>query len=204
MTKEKYDLEKVIKCQAIIRGYLTRKNNRKLKDDFTLDILKKYLNTYIKYNKILSKQNKKLSKKKIRMPNFPSEISENIVKFIILKTKNICPTWYTKSGDLCLLDKKIEVKGFRSSGPTSFGPTEKWDILYFIDCTNYINKKFKIYEIMLSNKDKRWKNIKVNKEETLKDQSKQKRRPRLKFQSIKEQLGKHCKLIFNGSIDQLS
>jgi len=63
------------------------------------------------------------------MDNFPSHISENIVKFALFKKYNIMPNWDTKTGDLDLFNLKIEVKGFSSTGPSSFGPTEEWDIL---------------------------------------------------------------------------
>ena len=69
------------------------------------------------------------------------------------------PNWDTKKGDLELLNKQIEVKGFMSFGPTSFGPTENWDWIYFVDATDFINKKFKVFEIKLSNKSNVWRNI---------------------------------------------
>jgi len=72
------------------------------------------------------------------------------------------PNWDTKKGDLELLNKQLEIKGFMSDGPSSFGPTENWDWIYFVDGIDFINKRFKIYEIKLSNKDKRWRNIVIS------------------------------------------
>lgn len=54
-------------------------------------------------------------------------------------------------GDLMRPDgTKIEVKAFSSNAPTSFGPTENWDLIYFVDCTQYMSKKFRVYKCNLS------------------------------------------------------
>lgn len=151
--------EEIIRIQKNIRGFLVRKNLKKLKDNMTLDILNNLIDKYNEYINFLKDINKLLSYKKIRLPNYPSDISENIVKFVLLKKYKICGNWDTKSGDLYLLDKIIEIKGFSSEGPSSFGPTEKWDWLYFIDCKDTLNKNFKVYEIKLSNTSNIWKNI---------------------------------------------
>ena len=151
--------DKIIIIQKIYRGYIIRKKLKSLKDGMNLDILNNLLDRYILNYKYLLEINKKLSIKKCRNENFPSHISENIVKFVLYKKYGIMPNWDTKKGDLELLNKQLEIKGFMSDGPTSFGPTENWDWIYFVDATNFINKKFKIYEIKLSNKNNIWKNI---------------------------------------------
>jgi len=196
-------LKSIIKIQALFRGYLLRKKLTNKKDSMTLEIIDEILEQYNSKLLFNKKINKKLSKKKIRNENFPSEISENIVKFSILKCRHIMACWDTDAGDLLLLDKKIEVKGFMSSGPSSFGPTENWHWIYFVDCKDTLKKNFKVYEIKLSNKDEIWKNIKVNKTDTFYKQCCEKRRPRLCFDEIKKQLGDKCKLIFDGNISDL-
>ena len=75
------------------------------------------------------------------------------------------PSWDTNEGDLIILNKKIEVKGFMSTGPLSFGPSEKWSLLYFVNAIDFQNKNFKIYEVKLSNNNTLWSNIKINKNE---------------------------------------
>jgi hypothetical protein len=105
--------------------------------------------------------------------------------------------------DLLLLNKKIEVKGFMSNGPCSFGPNENWNIICFVDCKEHINNFFKIYQINLSNKNIIWKNIKVNKNETFEQQCLQKRRPRICFNDIQKQIPIYCKLIFEGFFEDL-
>lgn len=116
--------------------------------------------------------------------------------------------WDTVSGDLCLLDKRIEVKGFSSSGPSSFGPTESWNWLYFIDCCESIHKVFTIYEIKLSNTSTVWRDIKISNTKTmgmLCDTGRGGTRPHISFESIKKQLGEeYCKMIFKGSLGDLA
>jgi ABC-type antimicrobial peptide transport system permease subunit len=129
--------------------------------------------------------NKILLKKKIRNENFPSEISENIVKFFLLKKYKISACWDTESGDVDFMKHKIEVKGFMSTGPTSFGPKEQWDWIYFVDARDTLHKIYKIYEIKLSNSNSVFLNMKMNKNETFEEQCKQKRRPRISFFEIK-------------------
>lgn len=189
--------------QKNIRRYLNNKFLSSKKDNMTINILENLLKNYIDTTTLFDNINKKLSKKKIRNPNFPSEISENIVKFAFFKKYKIMPSWDTDKGDLLVLNKKIEVKGFMSCGPSSFGPTEKWDILYFVDCTKYKNKYFKVYEIKLSNKNKCWNNIKINKNETYYDQCLQGRRPRISFDLLYKQIDEHCRIIFEGNINNL-
>lgn len=196
-------LGKIIRIQALFRGVLTRRHLRDPKDNMTLEFVEQILDNYNDKYLFTKKLNKLLSKKKIRNTNFPSEISENIVKFCLFKKYNIMGCWDTNDGDLILLDKKLEIKGFSSAGPSSFGPTEKWDTLYFVDCMDHIHKNFKVYEINLSNKSEQWKNIYVNSGQTFYDQCCQKRRPHIKFRDIEKQLCGKCKLIFDGNISKL-
>jgi hypothetical protein len=102
---------------------------------------------------------KGVNNKKIRNENFPSHISENLVKFALNNIKYINSdekvTWNTSVGDLEYKNKRIEVKGFISDGPSSFGPTEKWDTIYFVDAKKIRDKKIIIYEVLLSNIDEK-------------------------------------------------
>ena len=198
----------IIKIQSCWRGYLIRnflrKNKDKMKLDFIIKLLKNYNYTQNLYNNI----NKLISKKKIRNDNFPSHISENIAKFAIYKKYKIMPNWDTKTGDLEInlinFNIKLEIKAFSSKGPTSFGPSETWDIIYFVDATNYKKFLFKIYEIKLKNTSQIFQSIKLNKYETFKNQADKKRRPRISFYKMLEQIdSKYINIIFNGHINEL-
>jgi hypothetical protein len=77
------------------------------------------------------------------------------------------PCWDTDKGDLSIningiFRTLLEVKGFMSSGPTSFGPNECWDKIYFVDAHDCKNKNFKVYEVKLSNKNKIFRQIKIS------------------------------------------
>lgn len=177
------------------------KNNTD-KDSMNIIITKDLLNIYnekvIKYREI----NNKLEKRKIRYENFPSEISENIAKYALYKYYKIFGSWEVTCGDLIFMNKKIEVKGFTSKGPCSFGPTKTFDILCFVDATKHLENYFKVYLFDISSNNIKWKNMKVSKTETILEQSSNKRRPRITFDKIKEQLLSYCKIIFDGSIQE--
>lgn len=198
----------ITRIQALVRGYLLRKYFMRLDDNMTYLLLVQCLYHYNDNLNLTEKLNKFLSKKKIRNENFPSHISENIVKFAIFKKYGIMPCWDTNKGDAVInkmnIRIQIEIKGFMSDGPSSFGPTEMWDMLYFVDAKDTMNCNFKVYEIKLSNKNNVFRNIKLSKKETYGEIADSKRRPRGSFEKIfKPQLGDHCKLIFDGHISEL-
>ena len=101
---------------------------------FNLSKTTKLLKHYSEYCSSIQKINDGFLKghRKIRQPNFPSEISENIAR---LALQNIFKTqiyWNITGGDLRLNSKRIEVKAFSSSqGPLSFGSKEKWKLYLF-------------------------------------------------------------------------
>ena len=116
------------------------------------------------------------------------------------------PSWDTPKGDLILRNKIIEVKGFMSSGPTSFGPNEKWDWIYFVDGTECNFYQFKVYEIKLSNTNSIWRNINLSSKETYGQIADANQRGKLRacfYSKIKPQIESHCVLIFNGHFDEL-
>lgn len=176
-------------------------------------ILQKRLISYKNTFELENKINTYPLFRKIRHSNFPSDITENIVRKVLQKIYSYPVYWNIQKGDLEIRTGskviKCEVKGsldLRHGGPSSFGPKEKWDRLYFVDCRLFRENKFKVYEVKLSNKSKYWKNMKMNKtkRESFEDQCKQGRRPRITFTSIKKQLEKKCRLIFDGFLEELN
>ena len=99
--------------------------------------------------------------------------------------------------------KKLEVKCFSTKSPSSFGPKEKWDYIYFLDALDFKNKNFKLYEIRLSNTNKTWNDLKINRNETYKMFCDSGKRPRIHFEEVKKQLSDNCKLIWSGNINDL-
>jgi hypothetical protein len=197
------NIDKIVKIQSIWR----RKYIRATKDGFTKQILENMIDEYARLYAFFNNINKKLKFRKIRLPNYPSEITENLVKFAITRKYNVSPCWDTKKGDLYLYGKRLEVKGsldLMGGGPSSFGPKEKWDRIYFVDAVDHSIKKFKIYEIKLSNRNETWKNIKINKNQTYHEQCLQKRRPRIRFAELIKQIPKNSiNTIFNGFFSDL-
>lgn len=133
-------MHSTILIQKWWRGHISRKGMKTLKDSMTLSCLEKCIDEFNKTIAFESEMNKLLKNKKIRLSNFPSHISENIVKFVLAKKYGVMPNWDTNKGDLCIHIKpsttiQIKVKGSidLSNGPPSFGPTENWDKIYFVD-----------------------------------------------------------------------
>lgn len=199
-------------CKAKANGYCGKHQNQAGKKIFTkedkempFDILDKLLNAYIEYDKIIIEA-KKFSDK-IRRPNIGSEITENIARFAYQRYFNIKTCWInTKIGDIICSDgKKIEVKAFSSDGPSSFGPTETWDILLFVDARLYVQKIFSVYMIDLDNRQFGT-IIKINSTELYLDKIKTRQRPRIAFDKIQEQLkikNIDVKCIFTGNLQKL-
>jgi hypothetical protein len=191
-----------IKIQKYCRGYLCRKKLISLKDSMSLNSVSKYIDGYNTLLRLRNELNPILNDKKIRTINYPSEITENIAKFAIAKKYKVMGNWDIKPGDLKVLCKQIEVKGgFIENGPPTFGPTEKWDWIYFVDCDKTFDMIFKVYEVKKSNID--FHRLRVSQNQTFGDQCLQGKRPRLVFSSIKEQLGDNIQLIFDGHISEL-
>lgn len=173
-------------------------------DSFTLNDLRIYLKSYFTIDNTIKLINTGLKNKKCRRINFPSEISENIVKFILLNIYNKKCTWDTKCGDLLFDNKyKIEVKSFTSDGPISFGPEENWDIIYFLDSRQYYDDIYILYELKLKNTDDDWKNLKVSNVQSFYQQCVEKRRPRICFDKIFNNFQNKINIVFNGSIKSL-
>ena len=190
----------------IAKSIIIKNNYSSLQNGMSFKILNNLLNKYISNYEYLEEINKVLPDKKCRHENFPSHISENIVKFALYKKYGIMPDWNTPKGDLVLDDNQIEVKAFTSDGPTSFGPSEDWDCIYFVDAKDFKNKNFKIYEIILSSKDDMWRNIIFSKTKTYGSIAEQNERGKLRanfYKIIKPQINNYCNLIFDDNISKL-
>ena len=175
------------------------KNNKTLDKVGLIDFYNTDLKHYENYKKLCVKHNCKT-----RLPCLSEIVSENLIKFCLIKNKINCVN-SDNGGDL-LVDNnlKYECKCFTSEGPISFGPTEKWDKIVFMDGRKWFQNEFKIILINLKNTDNIWYNIKMNKNETFKDQCEQKRRPRICWDALKIQIpNDYVNIIFEGKIEDL-
>jgi hypothetical protein len=190
--------DKIISNDKNNKKIISKKNKTMLSLNDINDLLDIHIEYIDKLKKFKNKTNCSL-----RFPNFPECISENIIKeYINIIEKRKCIS-STNSGDLEVIDNlkkiKIEVKCFTSTCPSSFGPNEKWDEIYFLDAKNFANKKFKIYKLNLSNVSNEFKLIKINSEKTYEQVCKEGKRPRLSFKILKEQLKNNVNLVYEGS-----
>ena len=77
-------------------------------------------------------------------------------------------------------------------------------ILLHICDNNIENINDIVYLVNLKNTDNDWYNIKVNNNETINDQCLQKRRPRICWDKLKNQISsKYINIIFEGSINDI-
>jgi len=157
------------------------------------NIFQNYYNNIINFSKN--------NRVKIRAPNFPESLSENIVRWFIINKENRDCISPTKGDLLCpITNKRIEVKCFTSNGPSTFGSNEPWDELWFLDASNLIKSEFKIYKCTLSNKSKEWNSIKFNADTTFGDMCKTGKRPRINFTGLKKQINNNMKLVYSGDL----
>lgn len=192
----------------IKKSSLKKSAQPKKDDKYTPDILRirysMYRDNYIKTVDII-----KETALPIRHQNPPEDITENIVKFIIINYDNDPSCKWAKGidmkGDLYSdkypIDSPPEVKAFTSVGPSSFGPKKKFSVIYFLDMRLWLNDTFILWKLNLSNESSEWKNIKMNKTQTHEEQCEEGRRPHISWDNIYSQLPDKCVKVYCGSFE---
>jgi hypothetical protein len=189
----------------------TNNNQKKVKaapsDNYTEEILRKRFNSY-KTSSIELQAINKDTGLNIRNANPPEDITENMVKFIIRNKKGdkscMWAKCFNKNGDLYSDVEKIqEVKALTSDGPCSFGPTKKFDVIYFLDMREWLSDKIILWCINLTNESKEWKGLKMNATQTHEDQSNQGRRPHIGFDKLYEQLKDYSTKVYEGTFENI-
>ena len=141
-----------------------------------------------------------------RRPNIPEGLSESLACHI-LSTYYSSPFLKGNTGDLVdSTGLKYEVKCFSSAGPTSFGPTEEWYSLVFVDLTKYKEGMVSVHEFPYSNHSSEMRNLPVNRKETFEMQAKNGRRPRITFSEFEKYIAKHSytlRTLYSGPIDRI-
>lgn len=177
-----------------------------LEDNYNQEVLILTYNRY-KRNHYENEELKKVLP--IRHENIREDISENIVKFIIINYENdkTCK-WakaINKNGDL--YSEKylypIEVKTFASDGPTTFGPDKKFNVIYFLDMRKWKEDIIILWKVNLSSDSIEIKNIKMNKHQTHFDQCIEGRRPRISWDTLYPQISEHCIKIYEGTFENI-
>jgi len=171
-------------------------------DKYTKEVLNEQYKLHYNYVKSRKDSSKKLNVK-FRFPSIPEDISENIIKFIIHKLGDTTSSWNCKGDLLSEKEGVQECKCFTSTGPLSFTPSSKWDVIYFLDATNWLDNKFILYKTSVKRTSDEWKNIKINKTQTFEDQCVQKRRPRITWHALYPQITAFCEKIYESTFDDI-
>jgi hypothetical protein len=196
------DIERYISSLSAIRE---PKSPKKVKGKkiYPIEVLMEVINLLVKLESDIA-----LLGIEERSSNFPEYVSESIVAHILTFCKQGEVT-KPESGDLKCGDEKVEVKCFSSpkETPSTFGPTEKWDFIIFLNAREWRTKKFTCYKINLSDESEEWRNIVITKKgETYADQCERKVRPHISFERIWMELSKNnveIQILFNGFLDNL-
>jgi hypothetical protein len=177
---------------------------KKCDDSYTCELLKEQYAMHKAYVVGRIKTTKNIGIK-VRLPCIPEDISENLMKYIIQnKLHDKTSRWDCKEGDLLSQKEgKQECKCFTSDGPLSFTPSSEWNVIYFLDARDWLNDNFALYRIPLTRTSPEWKNIKVSKTQTFEDQTKQGRRPRITWESLKPQIDDYCSKVYEGTFDDI-
>lgn len=204
---------KAVPGQPRCKGHMGCESPTETEDIYTAAALRDRFDGFIRSCREVLAFKDKYGIRSVRMPIMDEDISENIIKFIINYklgdpsckwTKGIAKKGDKISGDLISATTgAIECKCFTSDGPISFGPTEKWNEIYFLDARETMENRFKIYRVPLANSSDTWKSLNISKTQTFEDQCKQARRPRIIWESLYPQIETHASLVFEGSAEDI-
>lgn len=149
-------------------------------DPITSDIVRKLYKAFVFDETTMAEIEALVPGLHIRRTGMKMELSENIVKFAIQSKGDVSCTWGGDTGDLYSDVEGIqEVKSITAiDSPTSFGPTQPWDVIYFLDASGWRDNLFVIWRIPLANTHDFWKTLPMNKNQTKEQQSGDGRRPR--------------------------
>jgi hypothetical protein len=174
--------------------------------EMSLEMLKELYESHIAYVKKIDDICKKYQfpQSQVRKPNMPEYLTENMIRLIIINYLGDKTCRKGEVGDLYSDIEGIqECKTFSSDGPISFGPTEKWDVIYFFDARDWLKDHFVLYQLKEKNDSPIFQHIKVNKKETFADQCNQQRRPRIGWDSLHPQIEQKIETVFNGNFEAI-
>lgn len=194
--------------EKMIKNLKTLRLKNKIEDKYTAEILKKryeqFKNTYTETKEIISQ-----FYLPIRHQNPPEDVTENIAKFIIQNYDDDPSCKWAKgigmTGDLYSekydVETPPEVKALTSDGPSSFGPKKKFGVIYFLDMRGWLNDKFILWKVNVTNESSQWKQIKMNKTQTHEEQCDEGRRPHISWDKIYAQMPELCNKVYEGTFE---
>jgi len=207
------------KGKMLAKNIETQIDNSKtntMDDKYTEDILIERYNDYkISYLKV-SELNKRGFP--IRQQNPPEDITENIAKFIIRNYDDDVDCMWAKGiknrnnklvscGDLYspkyVGKSQPEVKSFTSDGPSQFGPDKKFGVLYFLDLRQWLDDRIVLWRVNLTHDSPEFRNIKMNKTQTLSEQCDEGRRPHIAWEKMYPQIQEHCVKVYDGNFQNI-
>ena len=148
---------------------------------------------------------------KIRRPNPPEDMTENLAKFIIQRRDNDPSCKWAKSvggkGDLYSdkypVDFPPEVKAFTSDGPCQFGPRKKFGALYFLDLRKWSEDHIVLWRANLQSDSPEMKSIQMTQTDTFEDQCNRGVRPHISWNKLYPQISNHCVMVYAGTFDDI-
>ncbi len=136
-----------------------------------------------------------------RRPNFPEYVSEGLIRSVLIKNGDHSVRKYKGSDLMSDIEGRQECKCF-TSGLLSFGPSQKWEILYVLDATKISIDRFKLYRIGMTSDD--FSNILVSKNQTYLDQCLLGRRPKISWSKLVEKIPSNkITVVFDDHIDKI-
>jgi len=198
------------------RSVSQRKNIQKGQDGYTPSLLRKRYSLFREFV-IETKCLMEKSGCRIRLPNPPEDITENIVKFLIRrqmgdKTCVWCKGVDDQTGDLFSSQGGVyEVKSFTSDGPCSFGPKKKFDCLFFLDMRQWLDNHFILWRFHLSHASCLFKTIPIHRNGIMQDKCERGLRPHVSFEIIygflhdkKDEDGREiCTKLYEGTFEDI-
>ncbi len=136
-----------------------------------------------------------------RRPNFPEYVSEGLIRSVLIKNGDSSVRKSKGTDLLSDIEGRQECKCF-TSGLISFGPSQKWSVLYVLDATKISTDRFKLYRVSMTSDD--FSNIQISKNQTYLDQCLLGRRPKISWSSLVSKIPSNkITVIFDDHIDKI-
>jgi len=167
-------------CRQAMHG-ATKKNPCTVNppDPYTESVCRLLWKAFVSDEKNLSEIEKENPGIHIRRSGLCMELSESMVKFSIQSAGDKTCRKANKGDLFSDVEGQQEVKSITAiDSPTSFGPNQHWNVIYFLDASEWKNNNFTIWRVPIPNTHEFWKTLPVSKKQTKGDFSEAGKRPR--------------------------